>query len=74
MNNSQRSGSQISRKSRTKPDGSGQSALNRLGLERLELLPKKGLVMINGASVMTAMAAVSMGAHALFIRGLRGTN
>jgi phenylalanine ammonia-lyase len=61
------------------------SALNRLGLERLDLLPKEGLVMINGTSVMTAMAAISvhdglrllalaMGAHALFIQGLRGTN
>jgi phenylalanine ammonia-lyase len=61
------------------------SALDRLGLERLELLPKEGLVMINGTSVMTAMAAlavaegfqllaVAMGAHALFIQGLRGTN
>src|SRR5262249_55416183 len=60
-------------------------ALNLLELERLDLLPKEGLVMINGTSVMTAIAAlavadgfhllaVAMGAHALFIQGLRGTN
>lgn len=60
-------------------------ALERLGLEPLRLLPKEGLAMINGTSVMTAIAAnaiydanqllqVTMGAHALMLQGLRGTN
>ena len=61
------------------------TALNRLGLPRLELLPKEGLAMINGTCVMTGIAAqcthdarlllkLAMGAHALFIQGLNGTN
>ena len=32
-------------------------ALTRLGLEPLQLLPKEGLAMMNGTSVMTAIAA-----------------
>lgn len=61
------------------------TALARLGLEPMELLPKEGLAMMNGTSVMTAIAAnciydtkvllsLSMGVHALAIQGLYGTN
>jgi phenylalanine ammonia-lyase len=61
------------------------TVLKRLGMERLELLPKEGIAMINGTSVMTGIAAnavydgfrllaLSLGVHALFIQGLRGTN
>lgn len=61
------------------------TALNRLGLPPLQLLPKEGLAMMNGTSVMTGIAAgcvydtrtllaLAMGAHALFIQGLNGTN
>jgi phenylalanine ammonia-lyase len=61
------------------------TALARLGLEPMELLPKEGLAMMNGTSVMTAIAAnciydtkvllnLSMGVHALVIQGLYGTN
>lgn len=61
------------------------TALARLGLEAMELLPKEGLAMMNGTSVMTAIAAnciydtkvllsLSMGVHALAIQGLYGTN
>ena len=57
------------------------SALKFLNLPRLRLLPKEGLAMINGTSVMSAIAAnctydaqillaLAMGAHALFIQGL----
>ncbi len=60
-------------------------ALKKLGLEPLNLRPKEGLAMMNGTSVMTGIAAlcvcdarqmlaVSMGAHALFVQGLAGTN
>jgi phenylalanine ammonia-lyase len=61
------------------------TALNLLGLEPLQLLPKEGLAMMNGTSVMTGIAAncvydtrnllaLSMGAHALAIQGLNGTD
>jgi phenylalanine ammonia-lyase len=61
------------------------TALDRLGLKPLELLPKEGLAMINGTSLMTGTAALAihegfgllalaLGVHALFIQGLRGTN
>jgi len=61
------------------------TALKKLGLEPLQLLPKEGLAMMNGTSVMTAIAAncvydtknlltLAMGAHALAIQGLNGTN
>jgi phenylalanine ammonia-lyase len=61
------------------------TALVRLGLEPLGLLPKEGLAMMNGTSVMTAIAAncvydtkillgLTIGVHALAIQGLHGTN
>ena len=61
------------------------TALRRLGLPPLQLLPKEGLAMMNGTSVMTGIAAncvydarvllaLTMGAHALAIQGLHGTN
>jgi phenylalanine ammonia-lyase len=61
------------------------TALNRLGLSPLSLLPKEGLAMMNGTSVMTGIAAncvydsrillaLTMGAHALILQGLKGTN
>ncbi|MBD2500516.1 HAL/PAL/TAL family ammonia-lyase [Anabaena azotica] len=61
------------------------TALELLGLKPLQLLPKESLAMMNGTSVMTAIAAncvydtkvllkVAMGAHALAIQGLNGTN
>lgn len=61
------------------------SALAQLDLEPMQLRPKEGLAMINGTSVMTGIAAncirnaqtllaLSLGAHALFIQALRGTN
>lgn len=61
------------------------TALCRLGLPQLQLLPKEGLAMMNGTSVMTGIAAncvydakvllaLAMGVHALDIQGLYGTN
>ncbi len=61
------------------------TALERLELPPLRLRPKEGLAMINGTSVMTGIAAhcvydaqtlfaLAMGAHALAIQGLGGTN
>ncbi len=61
------------------------AALEKLGLSPLQLLPKEGLAMMNGTSVMTGIAAncvydarvllaLSMGVHALAIQGLKGTN
>ena len=61
------------------------TALQKLGLEPLQLLPKEGLAMMNGTSVMTGIAAncvqdtrillaLSVGTHALTIQGLEGTN
>jgi phenylalanine ammonia-lyase len=61
------------------------TALCKLGLQPLQLLPKEGLAMMNGTSVMTAIAAncvydsklllaLSLGAHALAIQALNGSN
>jgi len=61
------------------------TALQKLGLKPLQLLPKEGLAMMNGTSVMTGIAAncvqdskillaLSMAVHALVIQGLAGTN
>ena len=61
------------------------TALSRLGLSPIQLQPKEGLAMMNGTSVMTGIAAncvwdarillaLAMGAHALMIQGLNGTN
>ncbi|NEU77785.1 aromatic amino acid ammonia-lyase [Nostoc sp. UIC 10630] len=61
------------------------TALKKLGLEPLQLLPKEGLAMMNGTSVMTGIAAncvqqtkvllaLSVATHALAIQGLSGTN
>ncbi|MEB3220252.1 MAG: aromatic amino acid ammonia-lyase [Nostocales cyanobacterium 94392] len=61
------------------------TALSKLGLSPLQLLPKEGLAMMNGTSVMTGIAAncvydarillkLAMGVNALFVQGLNGTN
>jgi phenylalanine ammonia-lyase len=61
------------------------TALGRLKLPRLKLRPKEGLAMINGTAIMSGIAthciydaqtllALTMGAHALAIQGLNGTN
>jgi len=60
------------------------SALRRLGLPPLDLLPKEGLALMNGTSVMAGVAAncvararvmvaLAMGAHALLIQALHGS-
>lgn len=60
-------------------------ALEMLGLPRLRLRPKEGLAMINGTSVMSGIAAncvydarsllaLAMGAHALIVQALQGSN
>lgn len=57
------------------------SALARLGLKPLRLLPKEGLAMVNGTSVMTAIAAncvydaraqlrIALGVHAVLMQAL----
>lgn len=64
---------------------SSLEALEQLGMHPLDLLPKEGLAMMNGTSVMTGIAALctydakvllalAMGSHALMIQGLGGTN
>jgi len=58
-------------------------ALRELGLEPVRLEPKEGLALVNGSSVMTAIAAgcvhdarillaLTLGAHALMFQALRG--
>jgi phenylalanine ammonia-lyase len=64
---------------------SALQALEKLELAPMNLLAKEGLAMTNGTSVMTGIAALcvrdakvllslGMGAHALMLQGLGGTN
>ncbi|WP_243146595.1 aromatic amino acid ammonia-lyase [Scytonema sp. UIC 10036] len=66
-------------------DMDAPTALAKLGLNKLQLLPKEGLAMMNGTSVMTAIASLcvydsktllslAMAAHALAIQAMNGTN
>ena len=59
--------------------------LSKMGLEPMRLGPKEGLAMVNGTSVMTAIAAccvvdmqnllaLSFGAHGLLFQGMSATN
>lgn len=61
------------------------TALDRLGLGPISLLPKEGLALVNGTAMMTGIAvnciddaqlllALSLYAHAFAIQGLVGTN
>ena len=60
-------------------------ALERLGLAKMKFLPKEGLAMMNGTSVMTGIAAnciydahrmlnLALTAHAFMIQALNGSN
>lgn len=61
------------------------TALERLNLPRLQLLPKESLAIMNGTSVMAGIAALcvdrawtlfalALGAHAIFLQSLSATN
>jgi phenylalanine ammonia-lyase len=61
------------------------TALEELGMQPIKLGPKEGLALMNGTSMMTGVAAnvlfdltglmaLSLGAHALYIEALEGSN